>query len=72
MAKKTKRIANANLPIRSPIHLALVFWLLLDRFQISPAWWGVYWTVVVLLVSGWIFGLCATDAVDIFDDEKGR
>lgn len=69
--KKHKRITFSNLPSSAPIFGPTVIWLLLDRLQVGPVWWGVYWTLTAILVIFWIIAVLTSEYVDIFDDEKG-
>ena len=46
--KKRKVISSKNLPMRSPLIGALVWWLVLDKLG-APGWvWGVVGTMVVV------------------------
>jgi len=47
-------IARESIPSYPPIHLTIIVWLLLDRFD--PAGWvcGVVWTIVALLWIGFL------------------
>lgn len=45
-----KRISPKNLPTRLGFGTYIMFWLLLDRFNVPDWAWGVYWTVVVLFI----------------------
>ena len=52
--KRKNVIKSSSLQTRSPVGIAIVFWLLLDRLE-APSWaFGVLWTLVVLLALGWI------------------
>jgi len=63
--KKAVVIKASSLPPRPPILFATVFWLLLDRLQ-APEWaFGVLWTLVGLLLAGFIFRLLNADMKDV-------
>jgi hypothetical protein len=52
--KKRTVINIKSLPMRAPTHAAIVWWLLLDRLN-APAWaYGVMWTIVGILVIGFV------------------
>ena len=46
--KRSVVIKSSSLPKRSPIGMAILFWLLLDRLS-APGWvYGVLWSLVAL------------------------
>jgi len=52
--KRSTVIKSSSLPMRSPLGLAILFWLLLDRLG-APGWsFGVLWTVIALLAVMWV------------------
>jgi len=58
-------IKSSSLPTRSPLGLAILFWLLLDRLQ-APGWaFGVLWTLAVLLVIVWLASFWVESARDV-------
>jgi hypothetical protein len=47
-------IKSSSLPTRSPLGLAILLWLLLDRLA-APGWaFGVLWTVIAVLAVMWV------------------
>jgi len=63
--KKRVVIKVSSLPVRPPILLAAVLWLLLDRFD-APGWaFGVMWTLIAMLVVGFLVGLKRTEFMDV-------
>jgi len=59
--KKRKVIKRNNLPIRPPLTITLVMYLLLEHFN-APGWaWGIVGTILGIL---WIGGI-----LDIFNEE---
>jgi hypothetical protein len=64
MKKKTV-ISFTSLPMRAPTHTAIVWWLLLDRLN-APAWaYGVMWTVVGILLIGFIVEAATADRKNV-------
>lgn len=64
MKRKTV-IKASSLPTRSPIGMAIVLWLLLDRLG-APDWaFGVLWTLIALCVLTWIASFWAESAQDV-------
>jgi len=58
-------IKQSSLQPRSPILAAIVYWLLLDRFN-APGWaFGAYWTLVVLLVVIFFYRLRRAELRDV-------
>jgi hypothetical protein len=47
--KKIKVIKMKNLPGRLPIVGTIAWWLLLDRSNVSPVAWGVFYTLEALI-----------------------
>jgi len=63
--KHSTVIKSSSLPMRSPLGLAILFWLLLDRLG-APGWaFGVLWTLVGLLVMIWIISFKTESAQDV-------
>ncbi|MBD8654136.1 hypothetical protein IFT68_00660 [Oxalobacteraceae sp. CFBP 13730] len=63
--KRSTVIKSSSLPMRSPLALAILFWLLLDRLG-APGWaFGVLWTLVGLLVLIWLISLKTESAQDV-------
>lgn len=63
--KRSIVIKSSSLPMRSPIGIAIVFWLLLDRLA-APGWaFGVLWTLVGLLALIWIISFWTESARDV-------
>jgi hypothetical protein len=63
--KKAVVIKASSLPPRAPISFAIVMWLLLDRIS-APEWaYGVLWTLVVVLVAGFIHRLAKAEFKDV-------
>ena len=64
MKRKTV-IKASSLPTRSPIGMAIVLWLLLDRLG-APGWaFGVLWTLIAPCVLTWIASFWAKSAQDV-------
>lgn len=61
----TKVISVKNLPARLPITSTAVFYLLMDKFNASPAAWGVGITLVVILWIVCITAICMQEYVDV-------
>lgn len=58
-------IKPSSLPPRLPLSHAAIGWLLLDRFD-APGWaFGVLWTLIALLVVGFVVGLCTATLRDV-------
>jgi hypothetical protein len=70
---KTKKvISRKNEPTKFPITLGIVLYLLLKGFNI-PSWgWGIYATLMVLLIIGTIISMSQEKEIDLFnkDDDK--
>lgn len=48
-------ISHSSLPVRSPLLIFAVLYLMLDRYSNLPGWaWGVFWTLVVILYAGFL------------------
>lgn len=63
--KRSTVIKSSSLPMRSPLGLAILFWLLLDRLG-APGWaFGVLWTLVGLLVLIWLISFKTESAQDV-------
>ena len=63
--KKAVVIKASSLPPRPPILSTAVFWMLLDRLR-APEWaFGVLWTLVGLLIAGFIYRLLSVDIKDV-------
>ena len=63
--KRSTVIKSSSLPRRSPLGLAILFWLLLDRLGV-PGWaFGVLWTLVGLLVLIWVISFKTESAQDV-------
>ena len=63
--KKKVAIKHSSLPMRSPVGLAIVMWLLLDRLG-APGWaYGVLWTVVGILVIAFFCDFYRTTFRDV-------
>ena len=70
--KRRVAIKASNLPVRSPIGGAILWWLLLDRCG-APAWlYGVLWTFVAIGGFEWIYFLRTAEPRDVpgFGDGK--
>lgn len=70
--KRSTVIKSSSLPTRSPVGIAIVFWLLLDRLS-APGWaFGVLWTLVALMALIWIASFWAESARDVpgFGEKK--
>lgn len=70
--KRSTVIKSSSLPTRSPVGIAIVFWLLLDRLG-APGWaFGVLWTLVALLALIWIISFWTESARDVngFGEKK--
>jgi hypothetical protein len=62
---KHSTVITSSLPTRSPLSLAILFWLLLDRLG-APGWaFGVLWTLVGLLVLIWLISFKTESAQDV-------
>lgn len=58
-------IKSSSLPMRSPVGLAVLYWLLMDRLG-APDWaYGVLWTLVGLFAVVWIASFWAESAQDV-------
>jgi hypothetical protein len=58
-------IKSSSLPSRLPTSFAILFWLLLDRLD-APEWaYGVMWTLVGMLVVGFIYNLNSAEFQDV-------
>lgn len=63
--KRKVAIKSSSLPTRSPVGVAILFWLLLDRLA-APAWaFGVMWTLVALLALAWIISFWTESQRDV-------
>lgn len=64
MKRKTV-IKSSSLQTRSPVGVAILFWLLLDRLD-APGWaFGVLWTLIALLALAWIISFWTESARDV-------
>jgi hypothetical protein len=62
-----KTIPLKELPMRSPILGAMVFWLFLDRYS-APSWlYGVIGTVYVTFFIVWAFDMCQRTDVSVLE-----
>jgi hypothetical protein len=67
--KKRKVISSKNLPMRSPLIGALVWWLVLDKLG-APGWvWGVVGTMVVVAWIAFAVEVWNREEVDVFDSD---
>ena len=64
--KHRKVVKLSNLPSRSPLWLALLLWLFLDRVHAAGWIWGAVGVVWVLLMIRWIAAQFIEDETDIF------
>jgi hypothetical protein len=63
--KRSTVIKSSSLPTRSPLGLAVLYWLLLDRLG-APGWaYGVLWTLVALLALFWIISFWTESKRDV-------
>ena len=69
--KRDKVICWHNLPMRPPILLGAVLWLMLDRLVVSGSWVvGVCWSIYGFLWIVWLSHIFVRSRVDIFDESK--
>ena len=62
---RTKVIAGKNLPIRLPITLSILLWLLLDRLG-APSWvWGVVGTLLAIVWIVAIYAVFTQESVEL-------
>jgi hypothetical protein len=65
-------VANANLPMRPPLLLSIVMWLLLDRLA-APGWvWGAVGLFLALVWFVWVWDAATRRAVDILHTQNRR
>lgn len=63
--KRKNVIKSSSLPTRSPVGLAILFWLLLDRLG-APGWaFGVLWTLVALMAIAWVVSFFTESTRDV-------
>lgn len=63
--KRKVVIKSSSLQTRSPVGIAIVFWLLLDRLD-APGWaFGVLWTLVTLLALAWVISFWTERLADV-------
>ena len=64
-----KTIDRKNLTPSAPVMFTVVWWLLLDRFDVGDAVWGVYYTITAIIWAASIHAIHKAEPVDIF---KGK
>ncbi len=63
--KRKVVIKSSSLQTRSPVGIAIVFWLLLDRLD-APGWaFGVLWTLVAILALAWLISFFTESVSDV-------
>jgi len=63
--KRKVVIKSSSLQTRSPVGIAIVFWLLLDRVD-APGWaFGVLWTLVAILALAWLISFFTESVSDV-------
>lgn len=63
--KRKVVIKSSSLQTRSPVGIAIVFWLLLDRLD-APGWaFGVLWTLVAILALAWLTSFFTESVSDV-------
>jgi hypothetical protein len=65
--KKNKVIKMTNLPTRLPIVASIAWWLFMDRLNVSPVAWGVFYTLAAIIWALSIFCVFNQENVDLFD-----
>jgi hypothetical protein len=67
---KKKVISWNSLPFPMPVHLTLILYLLLDRWDASQVVWGIAGTLVVLIWIAYFYSLSTSDYVDILNRDS--
>lgn len=63
--KKRTYISLKCMHPRAPVHAAIIWWLLLDRFD-APGWaFGVMWTIVVILMISFLIDISNSTAKNV-------
>jgi hypothetical protein len=66
--KKKKVLSRKRLPTRSPVGMALVLWLMLDRLK-APGWaYGVGATLMAICLAAFIASYWTENEYDPFVD----
>lgn len=63
--RKRTYISTECMHPKAPVHAAIVWWLLLDRFG-APGWaFGVLWTAVAILAIGFIADMVSGESKEV-------
>jgi hypothetical protein len=72
MTNFRRTISPANLPMRPPLWITVMLWLLLDRVHASAFVWGVVGVLVLLAWIVWIYDMSTREDVDLLTNRRNQ
>ena len=69
---KKKVISHKNLPTKSPVFAILLVWLPLDHWN-APVWlYGVFGTIGVIAIIGFVVSVNSEEKIDVFEADQSN